>query len=909
MRTVLTALFLLMTNQAFAVSETSDRAALHADRIGGLALTSRTGDAVRDLPAAASAVGNDWQISQSVAPARFDQDRSEVVPLANGGWRTVWSDDRQGSWKIFAQSYDALGNKVGSNEMIAGSLNGDDFVDPVYASDALGRIYLGYRNQTQGTIRVTRFAADGTQEWEPRLVNDTTLASFAGPFDLAVFPDGQLVVVWENYSALGSTIAMRLYTPTGADLLGPTAVNSDGGSANHWVPSIAVAPGSGFLVVWEDYRNGRADIYARQFTGAGVAVGADLAVVPSPMNEASQYMPTVTYSVDDRYVVGWEDHREGQEIYLQRFDQASGLVGGNRLVSSGLAEVLNRDVNLSSFADGRVSLFWSASGADNSIQYLELDSGLVPGGLPQVINTATLGQRWAPASSSNSASNLAVVWSDVAEDNSDIALMIFDSDGDPILAQQAKVNDDALGAHSTAPEIVPTSNWYNLVGFVDKRRDQGDIMVRNISVAGNLAGDEIRVNQDIGAALQSEPSLATSDTRALMVWNDGRTLDGFSGQRIFGRYLTLFGAAGGNEFLISAGQSQAVKASPRAALFADGSGLVAWLDRRSGAPQVYLRWLAITGGPDGDEILISTPGVDLAVQCLYVGRDDSRIFLVWLDVGRPTPTVEVRAFTAAKTETVSYSFVPSGTPAHFDRMAADISPDGSVGIFWVGDESGTRKGFLSYLADDGSVVTDSDPVVAAAGANPSEPSLSICNNGYFSLTWIDRRGGSPAAFYQILDPAFSIVVAPGPVSTANPEFMQNPHTDAYRGRAWFVWSDPRADGLNVFADQVVYLATDVDDDPASLPTGYRLAQNYPNPFNPTTEIEYSLPEAGMVCLDVMNILGQTVTTLVDGWQPPGSYVARWDGQNSSGEAVASGVYLYRLRAGEYTSTRKMMLLK
>lgn len=113
----------------------------------------------------------------------------------------------------------------------------------------------------------------------------------------------------------------------------------------------------------------------------------------------------------------------------------------------------------------------------------------------------------------------------------------------------------------------------------------------------------------------------------------------------------------------------------------------------------------------------------------------------------------------------------------------------------------------------------------------------------------------------------------------------------------------------MFADQVVYLATDVDDDPTVLPTGYRLAQNYPNPFNPTTEIEYSLSGAGLVRLDVMNILGQTVTTLVDGWRQPGNYSARWDGRDQSGETVASGVYLYRLRAGEYSSTRKMMLLK
>ncbi|MBN2226953.1 MAG: S8 family serine peptidase [candidate division Zixibacteria bacterium] len=94
-----------------------------------------------------------------------------------------------------------------------------------------------------------------------------------------------------------------------------------------------------------------------------------------------------------------------------------------------------------------------------------------------------------------------------------------------------------------------------------------------------------------------------------------------------------------------------------------------------------------------------------------------------------------------------------------------------------------------------------------------------------------------------------------------------------------------------------------------LPVEFSLRQNYPNPFNPTTTITFSLPTACQVTLDVYNITGQKVATVEDGWLDPGEHVVVWDGQNDSGKPVASGVYFYRIKAGDRIATRKMVLLK
>ena len=95
---------------------------------------------------------------------------------------------------------------------------------------------------------------------------------------------------------------------------------------------------------------------------------------------------------------------------------------------------------------------------------------------------------------------------------------------------------------------------------------------------------------------------------------------------------------------------------------------------------------------------------------------------------------------------------------------------------------------------------------------------------------------------------------------------------------------------------------------APLPARLHLGQNYPNPFNPSTIIPYQLPAATQVRLEVFNILGQRVATLVDGERPAGFHTATWNATDASGRGVASGVYLYRLLGGGERLTRSMVLL-
>jgi hypothetical protein len=99
-------------------------------------------------------------------------------------------------------------------------------------------------------------------------------------------------------------------------------------------------------------------------------------------------------------------------------------------------------------------------------------------------------------------------------------------------------------------------------------------------------------------------------------------------------------------------------------------------------------------------------------------------------------------------------------------------------------------------------------------------------------------------------------------------------------------------------------ATSIKKNDSQIPVKFSLSQNYPNPFNPLTEIKYSIPKSGLVTLKIYDLLGREVAVLINQEQKPGNYIVNFDAAK-----LASGVYMYRIESGNFSSTRKMILLK
>ena len=131
--------------------------------------------------------------------------------------------------------------------------------------------------------------------------------------------------------------------------------------------------------------------------------------------------------------------------------------------------------------------------------------------------------------------------------------------------------------------------------------------------------------------------------------------------------------------------------------------------------------------------------------------------------------------------------------------------------------------------------------------------------------------------------------------------------------SWSVWADDGYDQVEasngpriITVDVGWYLGID---DVAAIPGVFALHQNYPNPFNPVTTIRYDVPEQSHVTMEIYNLLGQRVATLVNGIQEPGYHAILWNGTNMNGAAMSSGMYFYHIQAGDFRAVKKLILVK
>ncbi|TFB11225.1 T9SS type A sorting domain-containing protein [Candidatus Marinimicrobia bacterium MT.SAG.2] len=125
----------------------------------------------------------------------------------------------------------------------------------------------------------------------------------------------------------------------------------------------------------------------------------------------------------------------------------------------------------------------------------------------------------------------------------------------------------------------------------------------------------------------------------------------------------------------------------------------------------------------------------------------------------------------------------------------------------------------------------------------------------------------------------------------------------YDGTSYHLWYTGLASGQKFQIGYATSISVGIADE-GVVPEKYELSQNYPNPFNPETVIRYSIPKAEEVSLVVYNLIGEEVAHLIDERKPAGSYTVKWNASN-----ISSGIYFYRLQAGDFVLTRKMVLLK
>jgi hypothetical protein len=852
----------------------------------------------------------DLKISESVAPASFAQSFSSFVRLGTDRVLAIWQDDRQGNDKIFGQIYDISGTPISGNTLLASRTDGYNLIEPKATPDGSGGFFLGWRDEISGRIYVARYNSILTRMTAPFIVSDTASGHYAGPFDIDNYPDGRLVVVWEEYTP-ANIIALRIFNSSGTPLTAAIKVNSDNNDFPHWVPSLAVNKTGGMAVAWEDYRNGNADIFMRLVNQDGTFPASDFGLVEAAFDDSAQYLPQAAYSATDGFAVSWLDRRSGrQKVYLQRVVPGTGLVGTNAKISDSDSLSDDWDIALAIGSINQLNAAWSSAGADDKIYLRKFGTGFALGESIVLVNSFAVGHRWETSLLFGPSDKIFCGWTDYRLPSSDIYFELLSSTGVPQFGADKLVNDDSLGAHSIESDLALLGLQKGAIVFANARHDDGDIFLQLIG-SGGLIGTNLKINSDTMPALQNEPTLAASGNKILTVWNDNRAVFGVSGRRIFGRYLNQDGIFSGADFSISNPDIISSKSNPAVAISRSQTALVAWSDNRSGAGHIMGQLVREPSNLVGNEFAISIPNIDYDNDNVTISRDSSDIFTIgWLARGSvPSPNAVIVRYTAAGSFLNRFTFNGNMAGVNITDMAMAINDSGDVFFLWQGTD--TKKHlYLTIFSKTGTIKKASFEITDNINADPQEIDIAVDDNRYVIASWIDSRSGHRTAYYQIFNSRIIPVGSNTPASLTSADFMISPAVSVYPGVGWFVWADPRQDGLNIYLNRIPFSSTDIDDnEPNMIPSLFTLEQNYPNPFNPSTDIEFAVPSRCRVEIIIHNILGEKIDVLTDKIYEAGHYVIGWDGHDNAGRKAPSGIYLYLMKAGQFTSTKKMILLK
>ncbi|MEA2095505.1 MAG: T9SS type A sorting domain-containing protein, partial [Candidatus Cloacimonadota bacterium] len=215
-----------------------------------------------------------------------------------------------------------------------------------------------------------------------------------------------------------------------------------------------------------------------------------------------------------------------------------------------------------------------------------------------------------------------------------------------------------------------------------------------------------------------------------------------------------------------------------------------------------------------------------------------------------------------------------------------------------------------------------------------QPEIAISISGDGGATWSDTRYINANPLDAVVDPAGHFDgnyapefegMLPVNISLGNKlEILSNVPGNRH-AKLHFVFMDDAnygsaagqtVNGGTFTSSALRYAAIDINfeesvssDDITVIPTADLLAQNYPNPFNPITTISYNMIEAGDVSIEVFNIKGQKVKTLINEQTEAGDHTIVWDGTDNNSQQVSSGMYFYKMKSSNYTSTKKMILMK
>ncbi len=841
---------------------------------------------------------SDFKVNVDNFTSTFTQKNSDIIIFSNKSFLVVWEDERNGDLDIFAQRFDSLGNRVGSEFIVNPKIYPVDQYLPKASVDRNNRVVITWVDYVALDIYAQRYDANLNPIGAAIKVNDSSMKNTAFRPAVASSPNGNFVIVWEDFRS-GNNILGQRYDSLGTALGTSFIINSDPGLLLHLAPKVDLDPAGNFVVTWEDYRTGEADIYFRRYNSSGLPLDTNV-IASVDTGNFDQFQPDIDVNFSGNFAITWVDMRTGNEdIFHQRFNSSGIPLGSQTQVNSdvGLAPQWNPQIDSDSLGDYRI--FWSDFRSFPAIYFQKYLSTGSPLGSNLQFSDPGLKEKDTPSLATHKNGKFVVSWSDYRNDNFDIFARRGEVNDLPS-GLSFRVNNDLQGAQQKNSQIV-------------SRSSNPDIYYKIYNPLGNILRSETKVNDDTVSSLQQNPALGmTPSGNFVMTWQDSRSGD----NHIFAQRFDSLGNPLGLNFQVDDDTLTSQALNPDVAYSKSGNFVVVWSDDRVGSVQnIYGQLFQSGGSKTGTNFKLNDDLVLNNHITPKAGMDSSGNFTVaWYDTRDGQEHIYIQRYNSSGSKVGTNVRVVSDSlnTSQFD-LDLEMNHRGEWVITWIENWIFGKVLLAQRYNSSGNPVGSNLRIVDNFSYSPESPEIALDDSGSVGVCWIDYRLNEPNLYSRFYYPNndslgsdFRINSDPGNNAQLVPDIALS------RNTSYYTWMDNRIPdvGYDVFARSIFYKGTSVaQNSKSNLPHTFELFQNYPNPFNSSTVISYSLRTNSFVNLKIYNLLGQLVKTLVSENQTIGNHKITWDGKDGSGNDVSSGVYFYQLKAKDFTSSRKMVLIK
>jgi type IX secretion system substrate protein len=400
----------------------------------------------------------------------------------------------------------------------------------------------------------------------------------------------------------------------------------------------------------------------------------------------------------------------------------------------------------------------------------------------------------------------------------------------------------------------------------------------------------------------------------IFTWQDYRSNNGFAdiyAQRVNSSGTMLWTANG----VIICNQAAAQR-GPK--LISDGSGgaFITWYDNRAGNYDIYIQRIGLAGAVQWTTNGVATCTIPTTDQLKPDICSDGAagVIIVWYDY-RSSIDFNIYAQRQGPSGAIVWAVngVVMNNNVAYDQIDPKIVSDGMGGAImsWTDYRTGTTADIYAQRVNSTGAVqwTATGVIICTAAGDQIKSQLVSDGSSGAYITWEDHRNAGNSDIYaqRIASNAAINWAATGFAINimGNDQLVPVIVSNGNAG-AIVAWQDYRS-GTNFDVYEVGFNITGVigiENGGTTFPQEFSLSQNYPNPFNPVTVINYQLPKSSNVKLSVYDALGQNVSVLVNESQRAGNHAIEWNAGD-----FPSGVYFYRLDAGSFVSSKKMILIK